>query len=159
MERTRTYSWRDPAEIAALARGKSGLELLQALVGDDSAPITQTLGFRLAEAELGRVVFELTPSEFQQNPMGTVHGGVACTLLDSAMGAAVHSRLEVAQAYTTLELKVNLTRAITAGSGVLRAEGTVVSFGSRVATSQAFLRDAAGKLYAHGTSTCLILTP
>lgn len=157
MTRTRTVSWVDPAELAALARGKSGLDFLTQLLGRPSAPIAQSLDFRLAEVELGRVVFEMTPQEFHFNPMGTVHGGVACTLCDSAMGAAVHSRLEIGQAYATLELKVNLTRAITPAVGLLRCEGTVVTMGSRVATSQAYLRDAGGKVYAHATSTCLVM--
>lgn len=138
--------------------GKTGIEQLRSLDPVRSAPIAVTLGFALTEIDDGRVVFEMAPSEKLYNPMGTVHGGVMATLLDSATGAAVHSKLPAGAAYTTLEIKVSFVKAITAKVPKLRAEGKVVTFGSRVATAEATLRDEAGTLYATATSTCLILS-
>lgn len=156
--RTRTFSWPDPTDIVATARGKSGVELLRALQGARSAPVAATLDFALVEVDEGRVVFELAPAEFHENPIGSVHGGVLATLLDSATGAAVHSRLPAGSGYTTLEIKVSFIKAVTRRVPLLRAEGRVVSLGARVATAEATLRDAAGMLYATATSTCLILS-
>jgi uncharacterized protein (TIGR00369 family) len=135
----------------------NGLEYLRSLSAHASAPIAETLGFSLTEVDAGRVVFELEPKKAHENPMGTIHGGVIATLCDSAAGAAVHSTLEPGQAYTTLEVKVSFVKAVTAKTGRVRCEGTVVARGSRVATSQATLRDASGKLLAHATATCLIM--
>jgi uncharacterized protein (TIGR00369 family) len=155
--RTRTFSWEDPGALVALARGRPGLEFLRSLPPGASAPIARCLDFRLAEVDEGRVVFECTPGEYMCNPMGTVHGGVACTLCDSAAGAAVHSTLAPGEAYTTLEVKTNFVRPITARTGLLRCEGRVLHRGGTVATSSATLVDAAGKLHAHATATCMIL--
>ena len=135
----------------------TGLEYLRSLDPNNSAPIAATLGFRLAEVDEGRVVFELQPKKEHENPMGTTHGGVLATLLDSAAGASVHSKLPKGAAYTTLEIKVIFHKAPTAKTSRLRAEGRVISFGSRVAAAEATLRDEAGTLYATATSTCLIL--
>jgi uncharacterized protein (TIGR00369 family) len=137
----------------------TGLEYLRSLDAESSAPIATTLGFSLVLVEEGRVAFELTPTRAHENPMGTLHGGVMATLLDSAAGASVHSKLPAGAAYTTLEIKVIFHRAATAATGRLRAEGRVISFGSRVAAAEASLRDAEGTLYASATSTCLILSP
>ena len=135
----------------------TGLEYLRSLDADSSAPIAATLGFRLALVEEGHVVFEIQPTQAHENPMGTMHGGVMATLLDSAAGASVHSKLPKGAAYTTLEIKVIFHKAPTARTGRLRAEGRVISFGSRVAAAEAKLTDEAGTLYASATSTCLIL--
>jgi len=121
------------------------------------APIQRVLNFDLVDVGDGWVAFRYTPSAEHQNPMGTVHGGVAMTLLDSAAGASLHSTLEPGQAYTTLETKVNLVRTILSDGGELRAEGSVVHRGTTTATTEARLLDDTGKLYAHATSTCLIL--
>ena len=122
------------------------------------APIQELMGYSLEEVAEGRAVFRLEPHHALDNPMGTVHGGVAMTLLDSAMGCAVHTTLAAGQHYGTLEVKVNLVRAVTADSGSLLAQGEVVHRGSRVATAEARLvGEADGKLYAHGSSTCMIL--
>lgn len=139
----------------------SGLELLRRILHGDHprAPISDTLGFDLVEVEEGRAVFSITPGPQHYNPIGSVHGGVAATLLDSCMGCAVHSTLAPGVGYTTLELKVNLVRAITADTGELRAVGSLISAGRRVATAEGRLVDADGRLYAHGTTTCLILAP
>jgi uncharacterized protein (TIGR00369 family) len=158
-ERTVTVSWEDPTELAARARESSGVDFLRAIVSGElaKAPIQELLGFSLDEADEGRVVFSLEPGEQHYNPIGSVHGGVAATLLDSAMGAAVHSTLPQGSGYVTLELKFNLVRAITAETGRVVAEGKVIHAGKTVATVEGSLRSAVdGKLLAHGTSTCLI---
>jgi uncharacterized protein (TIGR00369 family) len=157
--RSRTTEWYDPMELAALARGRRGLELMQDMIAGKipSPPIAVTVGFRLIEVKEGEAVFVLTPGEHQYNPIGVVHGGVASTLLDSAMGCAVHTTLAAGEGYTTLELKVNLVRAITLKSGPLRAEGKVVHLGRSTATAEARLVDAENRLYAHGSSTCLVM--
>jgi uncharacterized protein (TIGR00369 family) len=158
--RTRTFHWSDPAALALAARDSDGLSFLRALIArgpdEGSAPSAQCLGFRLVEAERGRAVFELTPAEFHYNPLGTVHGGVLSTLCDSAMGAAVHSTLAHGEGYTTLELKVSFLRPVAVATGPVRCEGTLLSRGARVSSAQASLRDAAGTLLAHATSTCLV---
>jgi uncharacterized protein (TIGR00369 family) len=121
------------------------------------APVAELLGFTLIELGEGQASFELDPSERHYNPLGTVHGGIAATLLDSAMGVAVHTTLGEGQRYTTLELKVNFVRAITEETGRVVATGSVIHRGGRVATAEARLTDADGRLLAHGTSTCLIM--
>ncbi len=162
MERTRSFGWSDPVPVARAAQGESGIAFLKRIAGrgrEQAAPVAECLGFQLVEAELGTVVFELTPEEYHYNPIGSVHGGVLATLCDSATGAAVHSLLPQGTGYTTLEIKVTFLKAVTAASGPLRCTGTVMQFGSRVAMSQAHLVDASGTLVAHATSTCLILQP
>ena len=119
-------------------------------------PICRALGMTLTEVERGRVVFAYTPVADHNNPLGSVHGGVAATLLDSAMGCCVHTTLEAGTGYTTVEIKVNYVRAMTDKTGPVRAEGKVINVGARIATSEGRLVDAAGKLLAHGTTTCLI---
>ena len=121
------------------------------------APVAELLGFTLIELGDGQASFELDPGERHYNPLGTVHGGIAATLLDSAMGVAVHTTLGEGQTYTTLELKVNYVRAITEETGRVVATGSVIHRGGRVATAEARLTDADGRLLAHGTSTCLIM--
>jgi uncharacterized protein (TIGR00369 family) len=135
-----------------------GLAVLEQIAAGSlpAAPIAVLLGFRLCEVEAGRVAFEGQPEASHYNPQGTVHGGYAATLLDSAMGCAVHSVLDAGTGYTTLEIKVNYVRPITVATGPVRAEGSVLHRGRRTATSEARLVDAAGKLLAHGTCTCLL---
>ncbi|HLS87380.1 MAG TPA: PaaI family thioesterase [Burkholderiales bacterium] len=157
--RSLSISWQDPHALAEAGRSLSGLEFLQALVAGrlPPPPIAELLGFRLAEVASGHAVFECTPGEQHYNPIGVVHGGLAMTLLDSAMGCAVQSRLPAGVGYTTLEAKTNLVRAITAGTGPLRAIGRVLHGGSRIATAEGRLEDRDGKLYAHATTTCIVL--
>lgn len=119
-------------------------------------PISELMGFHLVEAEYGRAVFEGVPEFHHYNPIGTVHGGFAATLLDSALGLAIFSTLAKGDAWTTLELKVNFVRALSKDSGPVRAEGRIVHRGRTVATSEGDLKDRAGKLYAHATTTCMI---
>ena len=144
--------------LATLPQTPSGLDQLHAMLeGGLRVPIGETLGIALTEVEPGRAVFEGTPDEHVYNPIGTVHGGYAATLLDSACGCAVQSRLSSAQAYTTLELKVAYHRALTKDTGPVRAEGRVISLGRRVAFAEATLSDAAGRLLATATSTLLVM--
>jgi uncharacterized protein (TIGR00369 family) len=155
----RTFEWESPALHVAAAAGKTGLAFLQAILAGTipQAPISHALGYLLVAAADGFARFEGTPAEYHYNPMGAVHGGFACTLLDSAMGAAVMSTLDERTAYTTVQLAVHLTRAISRETGVVAAEGRVIHRGGRVATAEARLCDAAGALLAHGTTTCVIL--
>ena len=140
-------------------RELSGLELFAKIIaGELPGPsIGATIGFRLVEVEEGKAVFEGGWGEHLLNPAGGLHGGWYGILLDSAMGCAVHSTLPAGTGYTTLEYKVNITRGVTAGSGLLRAEGRVVHRGRRTATAEGRVIDAADKIYAHGSETCLIL--
>jgi len=135
-----------------------GLGFLKALISGElpTPPITETLGFALAEAELGRAVFRGTPEFRHYNPIGTVHAGFAATLLDSAVACAVHTTLAKGEAYTTLEFKLNLVRPLTAETGPVSAEGRLVHRGRTVATAEGYLTDGGGKLYAHATTTCMI---
>ena len=119
-------------------------------------PISKVLGFRVTEVERGRVVFEYTPVLDHYNPLGSVHGGIAATLLDSVMGCCIHTTLAAGTGYTTVEIKVNYVRAMTDKTGPVRAEGKVINVGSRIGTSEGRLYDGAGRLLAHGTTTCLI---
>jgi uncharacterized protein (TIGR00369 family) len=139
----------------------SGIEYMREMIAGriPMPPIMQLLGYRLAQVGDGLAVFECEPGEQHYNPIGVVHGGLAMTLLDSAMGCCVHTRLPAGTAYTTLETKVNLVRAITAKTGTIRATGRVIHLGGKTATAEARLEDSAGKLYAHGTTTCIIISP
>jgi uncharacterized protein (TIGR00369 family) len=143
---------------AAELAGPSGLEQLRAVFSGNSdyRGIAKTMGFHAIQLEEGFVVFEGNPGREVYNPIGTVHGGYAATLLDSAMGCAVHSRLKAGQGYTTLELKVAYHRAMTDKSGPVRAEGKVISLGRRAAFAEGRLLDAQGRLCASATTTCLV---
>jgi len=137
--------------------GLDGLAHLRALMSSGRKPgILESLNFDFVEVDAGRAVFAGIPGDHAYNPIGTVHGGYAATLLDSACGCAVHSRLTAAQAYTTLELKIAYHKAVTRDSGLLRAEGRVISIGRRAAFAEATLTDATGRLYASATSTLLV---
>jgi len=156
--RTRTVHWNDPHALAKSATGLTGLEYLRKIVSGElpPPPIGLLMDFRIAEISEGRAVFLVTPAEFHYNPIGVVHGGVAATLLDSAMGCAVHSTLPAGAAYTTLEIKVNYIKAISVATGEVRCEANTIYVGGRTATAQGKIVDAGGKLYAHGTTTCMI---
>ncbi len=138
--------------------GLDGLSQLRALIASGRRPgIAVSLDFTLVEVDSGHAVFAGTPGEHAYNPIGSVHGGYAATLLDSACGCAVHSRLSATQGYTTLELKVAYHKAITHDTGRLRAVGRILSFGRRAAFAEATLTDDEGRLYASATSTLLII--
>lgn len=144
----------DPA-----AAGRSGLEIVQGVIDGSlpGPPIAHALNFWIADVGEGRVVFEGEPSFESLNPMGAVHGGWALTIIDSACGCATMSLLEPGVGYTTLETKANMTRAIKPDSGRYRCESTVLNGGRQIVTTEARLYGPDGKLYAHGTSTCMVL--
>ncbi|HEY7350402.1 MAG TPA: PaaI family thioesterase [Ktedonobacterales bacterium] len=159
--RTRTITWEDPMPTAQIGRAMSGLDYLRAMQSGEvpPAPIAVLLGMSFVEVEEGRVVFAAQPAEYHYNPIGVVHGGLAATLLDSALGCAVHSALPAGTGYTTLEIKVNFVRPITRDTGEIRCEGKIIYQGGRIATAEGRITDAEGKLYAHGTTTCIIFRP
>lgn len=156
--RTRTITWDDPMICAQAATQMAGLDFLRAMIAGQfpPPPIAITLDFRLVEVDAGRAVFACTPSEFHYNPIGMVHGGLISTLCDSALGCAIQSMLPLGMAYTTLELHVNLTRALTRETGEIRCEANVLHSGRRMATAEAKVIDSKGKLYGHATTTCLV---
>jgi uncharacterized protein (TIGR00369 family) len=158
--RSLSVSWHDPQTLAEAGRTMSGIDFLRAMRDGrlPPPPIAELLAFRLVEVEPGQAAFEVMPGEQHYNPIGVVHGGLAMTLLDSAMGCAVQTHMPAGGGYTTLEAKTNLVRAITSKTGLLRAVGKVVHAGSRVATAQGRLVDGAGKLYAHASTTCMVLS-
>ena len=158
MDRSREYSWSDPMAIAESARGRSGIEFLRALVRGDvpPPPIAVTLGFEIVSVDEGHVVFTVTPGEHLYNPIGVVHGGVAATMLDTVTGCAVHTTLPAGTAYTSLDLSVKYLRPLTADTGPVRGIGRVINRGRRTALAEGELRDAADRLLAHGTSSCML---
>ena len=150
------------AGLHAVARGRemSGLEHMQALIAGEipPPPIAELMGFTLVSVEEGRALFRGEPGEQHLNPIGSVHGGFAATLLDSALGCAVHTTLPAGIGYTTLELSVNLVRGITPATGPVLSEGHVLHLGRRTATAEAQLKaEDGGALLAHAKTTCLIL--
>ncbi len=159
--RVRSFEWADPALIAAGAEGLSGLETMQAIF--DGAlpppPFASALGISVAEVGPGRAVFAIEPAEWMYNPLGSVHGGVAATLLDSCMGCAVHTTLDAGVGYTTTDLQVRYLRGMRAGSGRVLAEGRVVHAGRRTATAEGrlYLEEDPGVLFAHASTGCAIL--
>jgi uncharacterized protein (TIGR00369 family) len=161
LTRLRTYEFEgrapDPAQMLAM----SGLDYLRGVMRGDfpAAPIAATLGFAPIELEHGVAVFAGKPERFVYNPLGGVHGGWSATLLDSAMGCAVHTTLPAGKAYTTVDLSVHLVRALTDRAGTVRAEARVIHGGGTIATAEGRIVGPDGTLYAHGTTTCLILTP
>jgi uncharacterized protein (TIGR00369 family) len=158
MTRTRTITWNDPAEAAVLSDGLTGLEILHRISSGliPAPPAAALVGFEPTYVMPGRVVFAYEPREEHYNTLGAVHGGILTTVLDTVMGCAVHSKLDVGIAPVTIELKTSFVHPVTLGSGMLRAEGTVVHPGSRVATAEARLEGEDGRLYAHASSSWLI---
>ena len=159
--RQRTFSWADPVAIAAAGAGLSGAEFFAAIREGKipPPPITQALGFDGVSFDHRRAEFRLTPREFHYNPLGTVHGGVFATLLDSACGCAVHTMLPAGVLYTSLDLSVKFLRPVTVATGPITAEGTVVHLGRRTALAEGRITDAAGKVYVTATSSCLVMQP
>jgi uncharacterized protein (TIGR00369 family) len=157
IERSRTVTWKAPIIDPAAITSMSGLEYLQQLLDSNRPPpIAALLNFSLTRIAPGLAVFSGTPAEYHYNPIGVVHGGFAATLLDSALGCAVHTTLRAGSAYTTIELKVNYVRPLLMTTGPITAEGKIIHVGTRLATAEARLTDTAGKLYAHGSTTCMI---
>ena len=158
-KRSRTITWADPFAIPKATAGKSGLEALREVFDGrlPPPPIAETMGIEGVHVEEGKAVFEGEPAEYLYNPIGVVHGGFAMTLLDSAMGCAVHSTMKVGERYTTLEVKTNFVRPITLETGRVRCEGVVIHRGGTIATAEGkLIAIDSGKLLAHGTTTCLI---
>jgi uncharacterized protein (TIGR00369 family) len=157
----RSYEWTSPgqADLSTLS-DLDGLAQLLSMVDGTSPrpPIMDTLGVTSLVPERGRVVVEMPAAEFHDNPLGTVHGGVLSTMLDTAAACAVHSTLAVGEMYTSVDLTVKFLRPVTVDSGLLRCEGTVLQRGRRTALAQAQLTDEAGRLVAHATSTCMIFS-
>lgn len=156
--RERTFTWEEPTPLRQRGIELSGLELLQRAVAGEypPPPIAMLMDIRLTEIARGHAVFTGTPQEFHYNPLGSVHGGYGATLLDSAMGCAVHSTLEAGDIYTTLEFKINFLRALTHQTGVVRGIGKLINETRTTALAEGRIEDATGKLYAFATTTCVI---
>jgi uncharacterized protein (TIGR00369 family) len=156
--RTRTFSWADPAQHASLLGRRSGLELMREMVAGTipPPPIMNLIDLAGMEAGEGRVTFYLDPQEFHYNPLGSVHGGIIATILDSATGCSVHTTLPAGMGYTSLDLNVKFLRPITVATGRLTCTGAVLQSGRRTALAEARLTDAKGRLLAHATSSCLL---
>lgn len=160
-KRKLTVTWEDPFIGAETSKSMTGLHYLRAIERGviPPPPIARLLGFSLKEVDVGQAVFELEPGEHHYNPIGMVHGGVASTVLDSAMGCAVHSTLPAGTGYSTIELKINFIRPLTSKTGKVLCEARVIHTGSSLATAEGKLVDRDGRLYAHGTTTCIIFDP
>ena len=156
--RTRTFSWTDPAVVHDNSKALSGLEFLRRIMTGEfpPPPMATLMNITLTEVEKGRVVFEGAPEEYHYNPLGVVHGGMAATLLDSALGCCVNSCLDAGDLYTTIELKVNYLRPIVRATGRVRAIATVVHLGRTTALVEGKVLDVNDKVYAFASSTCLI---
>jgi len=157
-QRSKTITWHDPGPSTAKGLSMAGLDYLQAMADGrlPQPPISGLMDFAITEAENGRVVFTCRPDESAYNPIGAIHGGLICTLLDSVTGCAVHSTLPAGKGYTTIEIKVNYLKAVRLTSGLLTATGTLVKAGSRVGFSEGVVTDASGAVVATATSTLLV---
>jgi uncharacterized protein (TIGR00369 family) len=160
-ERQRTFTWSDPTAIASEAAGLSGAEFFAAITAGEMPPppLMRTLDMDGASFGEGTATFRLTPQEFHYNTLGTVHGGVFATMLDSACGCAVHSLLPAGVFYTSLDLAVKFLRPVTVATGPISAVSNVVHLGRRTALAEGRITDAAGKIYVTATSSCLIMRP
>ncbi|MFZ0216116.1 MAG: PaaI family thioesterase [Candidatus Dormiibacterota bacterium] len=160
VERRRTIIWQDPAALAEAAGGRSGLEFVRAMRDGElpPPPIAELMQFTVAEVGPGVAGFRCAPGEWAYNPIGVVHGGLVCTLLDSAIGCAVQTTLEAGFGYTSIDLKVDYLRAVTRDSGPLVATGRVTKPGRRVAFASAEVVDRVGKLVATGSGSCLVMS-
>lgn len=147
--------------LAETRQSMSGIDFFRKLLAGElpPPPMLQLLNIRLVEVDEGRVVFAAEAEERFYNGTGVAHGGFACTLLDTALGCAINTLMPAGRRFTTLELKVNLTRPLTLQVGTLRCEAKVVHVGGRTATSEGRITDRNGKLYAHGTTTCIVVEP
>ncbi len=157
-ERTRTVTWGDPRAAALAGRQMAGIDYLRAMAGGTipAPPALLLIGAGMGTIDAGRITMTLEPGEHHYNPLGTVHGGMIATLLDSVMGCAVHSMLPAGRGYTTLEFKMNFLRPVGDRTGVVTAEGVAVHVGRQSAVAEGRLTDAAGKLYAMASTTCLV---
>jgi uncharacterized protein (TIGR00369 family) len=158
VEQSRVVTWRDPSATQAAAASMSGLRYWQAVAAGDlpPSPIAELMRMGLVEVGKGRIAFSCTPDASMYNPLGMIHGGAVCTLLDTAAACAMHTTLPEGVGYTSVEIKVNYLRAVTVASGTLTAVGTVVKAGSRIGFAEAEVTDASGKLVATATTTLLV---
>lgn len=156
--RTRTITWHDPTASLWRLTSEPGIDVLRRVAAGElpPPPMAQLMGLSLTEVGEGLAVFTATPAEFHYNPAGVVHGGFAATILDSAMGCAVYSTMPPGITYTTVELKVNMIKAMTAATGLVRATGRILHRGRRTAVAEGRLETTAGALLAHATTTCLV---
>ena len=156
--RTRTFSWSDRAQHASLIGTRTGLELLRAMAAGEfpAPPVMHLIGMAGMEVEEGSVTVYLDPQEFHYNPLGSMHGGVLSTLLDTAAACSVHTTLAAGVGYTSLDLNVKFLRPVTMSTGRIRCQGAVLQRGRRTALAEARMTDAQGRLIAHATSSCLI---
>lgn len=159
--RQKTITWEDPLATAAAGATLTGLEFMRRVAAGEvpAPPIARLMGFDIAEVGEGDVTFVGTPDESVYNPIGMVHGGYVCTMLDSALGCAVHTTLPAGVAYTSIEIKVNYLRAVHADAGELRVRGRVTKPGRRVAFADGDVRDASGRILATAQSSLLIIAP
>jgi uncharacterized protein (TIGR00369 family) len=157
-EQSRLITWRDPVTTTAAVASMSGLAYWRGVIDGHfpPPPIGEIIQMRVVDVESGRVRFNCTPDASMYNPLGTVHGGAVCTLLDTVMACAMHTTLPEGVGYTSVEIKVNYLRAVTAASGPLTAVGTVVKAGSRIGFTEGKVTDASGNLVATATSTLLV---
>ena len=157
--RTHTITWKNPKELAEKGMRLSGMEFMRQIMTGDvpPPPIMLLMNGRPGKVSEGEVIFEAEPAEYHYNPIGSIHGGYAATMLDTVMGCAIHTTLPAGVAYTTLEIKVNYIRPLTDGVGKVFCHGTAIHVGRRVATAEGKIVDAEGKLYATGTTTCLLM--
>jgi uncharacterized protein (TIGR00369 family) len=161
LKRERTFTWGNPLIGASAGLKMSGIDYLKAMQQRalPLPPIFEMIDVNEIDIESGKVTFYFTPAEFHYNPIGTVHGGVITVLLDSAMGCTLHTLLPEGVVYTTIELKVNFLRPVTTKTGRMSCVGKVLNHGSKIGLVEAQLMDEQGKIYAHATSTCMILNP
>jgi uncharacterized protein (TIGR00369 family) len=157
-QRSRTVTWHEPGPSTAKGLTMAGVDYLRAMANGDlpQPPMASLMRFEIASVDPGRVVFTCQPDESAYNPIGAVHGGLVCTLLDSVTGCALHSTLPQGKGYTTVEIKVNYLKAVRLDSGLLTATGTVVKAGSRVGFAEGVITDASGAVVATATSTLLV---
>jgi uncharacterized protein (TIGR00369 family) len=160
-DRSLTVTWADPGTHAWDPKAVSGLAFLRGVQSGkiQPPPAARLVGYRISRVDPGRTIFELDPAEHHYNPFATVHGGILSVLLDTSMTSAVMSRLQEGHACSTLEMKTNFIRPVTAKTGTVQCEARTIHLGSRMATAEAKITDAEGTLYAHAVSTCIIFRP
>lgn len=159
--RSRTITWEDPAQVASKAAHMAGIDVMRAIATGElpPPPMANLMNFTITDVQSGRVTFSCTPGEEHHNPLGVIHGGLLCTLLDTVAGCAAHTTLAAGVGYTSIEIKVSYLRPVTLGSGTLSAVGTVTKHGRRVIFADGLVIDGAGKPVASASSSLLVIGP